>query len=163
MSQVLYQNSYSVQVQDIQISTLLVATLSSILHALKVSQGSSERICKELESHLPPHDYYKTLLSRDHLPASIECFKVVDCLRAVIPRLEHAMEEWDEWRRHHLNLDGTSCRVAAVRTMIADIEFQVQTISIQLHKFEELMKRAETIISVVSWAYSQTDFTSVMN
>jgi len=138
-------------VQDIKIASLLVSTLSAIQHALKTSLYSWKHLHEELVSSLPPHDYYETLLSNDNLPASIECFRVLDYLRAALPRMDHAIEEWNEWRQYHIKQDGMQCRRKAVEVLLLDIEFQVQAISIQLQDFKELEKHTETIISAVGF------------
>lgn len=138
-------------VYDIRIRSLLVSTLDAINSAVELALQSWQQVYDELQDHLPPREYYDTLLSNDDsLPASIDCFWVIDRLGDIMPQLIHTKEEWDEWLRYHLSNDVKQSKDWGIKGPLGEIEAHMQMISGLYDDFNALEKRAETIISAVS-------------
>ncbi len=136
------------QIYGIKIGSLLISTLSAIDQGLDLALKAWEQVYKELERHLPPRDYYDTLLAdEDHLPASIECFWVADRLSDIVPQLDHAIEEWSEWQHYRINYNLIADEHAFA--MLGRIEAHVQMINKLRQDFDELGKRAGAITQAV--------------
>ncbi|KAE8449161.1 hypothetical protein EG329_008545 [Mollisiaceae sp. DMI_Dod_QoI] len=136
------------QIYGIKIGSLLISTLSAIDQGLDLALKAWEQVYKELERHLPPRDYYDTLLAdEDHLPASIECFWVADRLSDIVPQLDHAIEEWSEWQHYRINYNLIADEHAFA--MLGRIEAHVQMINKLRQDFDELGKRAGAITQAI--------------
>ncbi|CZR54677.1 uncharacterized protein PAC_04561 [Phialocephala subalpina] len=137
-------------VYDIRIRSLLVSTQDAINSAVELALQSWQQVYDELQDHLPPREYYDTLLSNDDsLPASIDCFWFIDRLGDIMPQLIHTKEEWDEWLRYHLCNDVEQSKDWEIKGPLGEIEAHMQMISGLYDDFNALERRAETIISAI--------------
>ncbi|KUJ12897.1 uncharacterized protein LY89DRAFT_196587 [Mollisia scopiformis] len=82
------------------------------------------------------------------LLASIDCFRVLDRLRDVVPRLEHAIEEWKEWQQHHINRDSLRANPFVIATL-DEIDASVQVIEKLRQDFDTMGKRAESMNTAI--------------